>query len=216
MADRGILLLGEDKTIAAQAKAHNLSVMVRDEPCVPYAQTLIVAPGTRVPWDLLPAAWHFLRRWDAAVPLWRYGVTAEDVGTSAERKRTASVVHDLRVMLYSHELLFVRKNAPGETLVETWVDEMGQGGEPRLAFLRSFYRIKPRMCVLPRSWLAEIQEQSKQAARRKKTRRRRKAREPLSEIEVAPGVIVRCRESEERAMRERWKKRLRRRHEVTW
>lgn len=211
---RGVLLLGEDAKIAAQTKAHKLAVMVRDEPEVPWPMTLIVAPGTRVPWDLLPAAWHFLERWDAAVPLWRYGETAEDVGTAAERERTKTVVRDLRVLLYSHELLFVRKNEVGETLVATWADEMQGGAEPRLAFLRAVYRIKPRLCVLPRTWLAEIAEQARQATMRGTQRRRRGAAcEPLIQIRVAPGVTVQCRESEEQRMRERWAKRLARRHE---
>ncbi len=211
---RGVLLLGEDAQIAAQAKAHRLAVMVRDEPSVPWPMTLIVTAGTRVPWDMLPAAWHFLQRWDAAVPLWRYGQTAEDVGTPAERKRTQAVVRDLRVLLYSHELLFVRKNEVGETLVATWVQELEGGGEPRLAFLRAVYRIKPRLCVLPRTWLAEIAEQARQATMRgTRVRRQSTAGEPLIQLEVAPGVTVQCRESEEQAMRERWAKRLRRRHE---
>ncbi len=211
---RGVLLLGEDAKIAAQTKAHKLAVMVRDEPEVPWPMTLIVAPGTRVPWDLLPAAWHFLERWDAAVPLWRYGQTAEDVGTPAERKRTQAVVRDLRVLLYSHELLFVRKNEEGETLVATWVQELEGGGEPRLAFLRAVYRIKPRLCVLPRTWLAEIAEQARQATMRgTRVRPQSTAGEPLIQLEVAPGVTVQCRESEGQMMRERWAKRLARRHE---
>lgn len=212
---RGVVLLGDDAQVAAQAKAHKLPVLVRDEPSVPWPMTLIVTAGTRVPWDLLPAAWRFLERWDAAVPLWRYGETAEDVGRAAERKRTQAVIRDLRVLLYSHELLFVRKNAVGETLVATWVEEMEGASEPRLAFLRAVYRIKPRLCVLPRTWLAEIAEQARQATMRTSRLRhqRNTAGEPMVQIEVAPGVTVQCRESEEAAMRERWAKRLARRHE---
>jgi hypothetical protein len=216
VAERGVLLLGDDAQIAAQAKAHKLPVMVRDEPSVPWSMTLIVAPGTRVPWDMLPAAWHFLQRWDAAVPLWRYGETAEDVGTAAERKRTKAIVRDLRVLLYSHELLFVRKNEAGQKLVATWVQEQENGGESRLAFLRAVYRIKPTLCVLPRTWLAEIAEQARQATMRTSRPRhqRHTADEPMVQIQVAPGVTVQCRESEEQAMRARWAKRLARRHEV--
>ncbi len=215
MAERGVLLLGEDAKISEQAKAHKLACIVREEPSVPWQKTLIVTPGTTVPWDLLPAAWRFLDKWDAAVPLWRYGETAEDVGTPSERKRTRDVVRDLRVLLYSHELLFVRKNEAGETLVATWVDEMGGGGEPRLAFLRSFYRVKPMLCVLPRTWLQEIATQARQATGRsvRPRHRRSTAGEPLIQIEVAPGVTVQCRESEEDGMRKRWAKRFARRHE---
>lgn len=210
---RGVLLLGADAQIAAQAKAHKLPVMVRDEPSVPWPMTLIVTAGTRVPWDMLPAAWHFLQRWDAAVPLWRYGQTAEDVGTPAERKRTQAVVRDLRVLLYSHELLFVRKNDMGQTLVATWAEEMEGASEKRLPFLRAYYRIKPRLCALPATWRAELKDQFGPMQRRASARKRKMGGEPLIQIEVAPGVTVQCRASEEQAMRERWRKRLARRHE---
>jgi len=162
--NRGLLLLGEDRAIMAQARAHELPVLVRDEPRVPWDKTLIVTPGTPVPWDLLPAAWHFLRRWDAAVPLWRYGPTAESIGEQAEREYTRAIVRDLRVLLYNYELLFVRKNVYGETLVATWVEECRGGRNRRLAFLRAVYRIKPRLCVLPRSWVVEARTGAKQRA----------------------------------------------------
>jgi hypothetical protein len=214
VAERGVLLLGDDAQIAAQAKAHKLPVMVWDEPCVPWDMTLIVAPGTRVPWDMLPAAWHFLQRWDAAVPLWRYGQTAADVGTAEEREQTRAIVRDLRVPLYSHELLFVRKNGLGQLLVATWVEEMEGASEKRLPFLRAYYRIKPRLCALPATWRAELKDQFGPMKKQASARRRKVAGEPMVQIQVAPGVTVQCRESEEQAMRARWAKRLARRHEV--
>ena len=36
--------------------------------------------------------------------------------------------------------------------MEIWKEEMQYGEDKRLAFLRAYYRIKPRACVLPRSW----------------------------------------------------------------
>jgi hypothetical protein len=125
----GIALMGHDKKIEAGAKAAGLAVVVLpvDEAIegLPFEKTLLVEPGTAVPWDLLPAAWHFLDRWDAAVPLWRYGVLAADVGTKAERQATEAVVGDLRVLLHAVELLFVRRNEmQAQALLAAWDKEM--------------------------------------------------------------------------------------------
>ena len=159
MTGIGIVIIGgDDKNISAGAKKHGLSCCASNTPVVKYQKTLIVNAGTRVPWDLLPAAWNFLDRWDCAVPLWKYGVTANDIGTSDERKKTRDVIRDLRVLLYSHELLFVRKNTVGTEFIDIW---NGEDGDRRLAFLRAYYTIKPVMCVLPTSWLAEILAKSK-------------------------------------------------------
>ena len=212
--ERGIVLLGgEDKAVAAGAKAHKLGLVLRDEPCVPWDMTLLVEAGSAVPWKMLDAAWFYLQRWDAAAPLWRYGETAADVGTAEERERTKAIVHDLRVPLYSHELLFVRKNEVGQLLVATWAEELEGASEPRLPFLRAYYRIKPRLCALPATWRAELKDQFGPMQRRASARKRKVSGEPLIQIQVAPGLTVQCRESEEQAIRERWAKRLRRRHE---
>lgn len=251
--EKGIVLLGKDATIAAKAKNMKLPVLVDDSMPLAFGKTLFVAPGTRVPWDLLGAAWHFLERWDAAVPLWRYGVTAADVGSKEERKRTAEVVRDLRVLLHSVELLFVRDNEDGRALVDAFREEMGfpltpgdcaveemgspltpalspEGeGERRLAFLRALYRVKPRVCVLPRSWLAEVMRRSSQDARARAGLPRsgrasrgdrpaggRRGLRPASELvkcEVLPGRFVKCRKGDEEQVKARFQKRGRRRHE---
>jgi hypothetical protein len=189
----GIVLSGPDKAIEAQAKARKLPVVVDAAMPLAYEKTLFVAPGTRVPWDLLPAGWHFLERWDAAVPLWRYGVTAKDVGTKEERARTKAVVRDLRVLVHSVELLFVRANDDGRALVDAYRAECNGGGDPRLAFLRAFYQVKPRLCVLPTSWLADVDQQSKQAGRLVP----KSTKGPLVSVEVAPGRFVKCHPGEE-------------------
>lgn len=202
MKPKGVILTGPDKTIAAQAEARGLPVQVDPEMPLAYSKTLFVAPGTGVPWDLLPAAWHFLERWDAAVPLWRYGRTANDVGSKEERKRTAAVIRDLRVLLHSVELLFVRNNEQGQALMEAYRAELGDhGGAPlpdaRLAFLRALYTVKPCLCVLPTTWLAEIQARAKQDARVLSARGRTMPRGPLVQVEIAPGQFVKCHPGEE-------------------
>lgn len=202
-ARKGIVLSGEDKAIQARAKQGKLPVTVDAGMPLAYEKTLFVTPGARVPWELLPAAWHFLERWDAALPLWRYGTNASDVGTPSERKRTQKVIRDLRVLLHAVELLFVRDNDAGRALVAAFNEERADGGEARLAFLRAFYRVKPRLCVLPRSWLAEVQQF--------KAPKRFKQPSRLVQVEIGPGRFVRCRPENVEQVREQFAKMTRRR-----
>lgn len=205
---KGIVLRGPDAVIESRAKAAGLKVAVSETYEVAYEKTLFVEPGTRVPFDLLPAAWHFLERWDAAVPLWRYGETAADVGTAEERKATQAIVRDLRVLLHSVELLFVRYCEQGEALMATWQEEqtltqpLPEGEEPdkRLAFLRAFYQVKPRLCVLPTSWLAEVRDYGRQIVQRGRVRPVNAA-SPLVTVELEPGRFVKCHAGDEERVR---------------
>ena len=105
----GMLVLGKlEHAAKGSAERIGLQIVRGEAPAIPFDRTLIVSDGVRVPWDLVGAGMHFLERWDAAVPLWRYGVLAADVGTKEERAQTTAVVRDLRVLLHSVELLFVR------------------------------------------------------------------------------------------------------------
>ena len=195
---KGIVLTAEDKTIEARARNAGLGVVVDPARPLAFAKTLFTEPGTGVPFDMLSAAWHFLERWDAAVPLWRYGQTAESVGTAAERKRTKEVIRDLRVLLHSVELLFVRDNEDGRALMDAWREELAGDAEKRLAFLRAYYRVKPRCCVLPTSWLAEVQQRSAQDGR---TMMAIKRAGPLVSVEITPGRFVRCHPGDEETVR---------------
>jgi hypothetical protein len=168
---------------------------------MPFDKTLFVEPGTEVPWDLLPAGWHFLDRWDAAVPLWRYGITAAQVGSKNERKRTQEVIRDLRVLLHAVELLFVRDSKDGRALLEAYGGELQNSGEKRLAFLRAMYQVKPRVCILPRSWLAKIYERSKLDARALDVKDTRHTGPRLIQVEIAPGRFVKCNPGDEERVR---------------
>ena len=200
---RGILLIGEhDPAVESRAKKAKIVYSCGSDYQIPYDKTLICQSGTRIPWDLLPAAWNFLNRWDSAVPLWVYGKTAGDLGTKKEQKLTREIIRDLRVLLYSHELLFVRNNESGRALIETWVNEMGRGPDQRLAFLRAYYQVKPRLCVLPVSWLAEIKERGYQRSiRGNHPRLNRRTRRPMTRVEVAPGQFVKCHVGDEDKIR---------------
>jgi len=209
----GIVIIGKaDKAIESGARRAQLSVQYSDTPVLAFDKTLIVASGTRVPWDLLPAAWHFLDRWDAAVPLWRYGMKAADVGTKQERKETEAIIRDLRVLLHSVELLFVRDNDDGRALIAAYNEELANGDERRLSFLRAYYRTKPRLCVLTTSWMAEVQARNAQDARARKAHAvaPQQVRE-LVRVEIAPGRFVKCVAGEEERVREEFQRRQMRR-----
>ena len=194
----GIVLRRDDAVARGKAAKCGLAVAVREDWALPWQNTLFIAPGTCVPWDLVCIGMDFLARWDVAAPFWRAGVLARDLGTPAERERTTAILHDLRVPVYSHELLFVRASEAGRAFVSTWRTECEQGDE-RLAFLRALYAVKPVFCVLPRLWLADIAQREVsdwKAAQRSAAAGRTRA-EPLIMVEVTPGRFVKCHKGDE-------------------
>jgi len=203
-----------DKRLRVRAKRKGLQVVITDgNPAgMEFDRALIVAPGTVIPWDLIKHGLHFLQRWDAAAPLWRYGKTAADVGGPGERKRTQKITRDLRILLYSHELLFVRDSPDGRAMLVAWQKEMADGGEPRLAFLRAVYRVKPLFLALPRTWLSEVKDR-RTDRRHQQPSRSKKRKTPMADrinalvkVEIAPGRYVRCKPGEEEETLRRWRK----------
>jgi len=206
---KDVLILREpDKQAQAQAKKYRLAVVIAKGSLaeIEFDRALIVAPGTTIPWDLVRHGFHFLKRWDAAAPLWRYGKVAADVGGPAEQKRTQKVTRDLRILLYAHELVFVRDSPDGRALLAAWQEEMVGDGEPRLAFLRAVYRVKPLFLTLPRTWSSEVQRRRKERPVRRQSGRT----VGLVRVEVAPGRYVRCKAGDEEKTLKQWRRQLRR------
>jgi hypothetical protein len=204
----GIVIRQEDMVARSKAAKCGMSVDIRSDWALPWPRTLFIAPGTCVPWDLVAVGISFLARWDVAAPFWRAGTLAKDLGTAAERERTAAILHDLRVPVYSHELLFVRKSAAGEAFLSSWRAECGladKGGDERLAFLRALYTVKPAFCVLPRLWLADL-AQREVSDRQVAHRHAAQHGEPLIRVEIAPGRFVRCHEGDRAQILERYQK----------
>ena len=213
-----ILVISQaDKQTHLQAKKAGLSVVETEEGVLrstsgrhlEYDRALFAGPGVHIPWHLVAYGLHFVERWDAAAPLWRYGILAQDVGSEGERKATEQIVRDLRVPLYACELLFVKGSEAGRQLVATWEEErartfgvpQGKGSEPRLAFLRALYRVKPIFCALPRSWMDESfswrasvwQPPRVQSTLRPGGRSFGVPQDKqLVRVQIAPGVYVRC------------------------
>jgi hypothetical protein len=194
----------EDPVARSKAAKCGLAVAVRGDWALPWQNTLFVAPGTCVPWDLICIGMDFLAHWDVAAPFWRAGVLARELGTQAERERTQMVIRDLRVPVYSHELLFVRASEAGRAFVAAWREECGAGDE-RMALLRALYMVKPVFCVLPRLWLADI-AQREISDRKASQRRAVKRAEPLIRVEIAPGRFVQCHARDREAVLERFQR----------
>lgn len=203
----GLVLRAADGSANSRAKKAGLALTVTDSWGLPFQRTLFVAPGTIIPWDLIPAGMHFLERWDVAAPLWRYGVLAKDQGGPHDQKRTEAVIRDLRVLLYAHELLFVRDRPDGLRFLETWRAECGDGdgagSDERLAFLRALYQVKPLFCALPRSWLADLQKRSEQDARTARSRAM-SHQQVMVRVQIGPNVFVSCPEGQEEKTKERF------------
>jgi hypothetical protein len=129
------------------------------------------------------------------------------VGTPAERERTKAVIRDLRVLLYAHELLFVRDSPDGRRFIETWRAECGDGNgsgsDERLAFLRALYLVKPVFCALPRSWLADLQKRAEQDARTARSRAM-SHQQVMVRVQIGPSVFVSCPEGQEDKTKERF------------
>lgn len=197
----GIVLRRDDAVARAKAGKCGVAIEVRQDWALPWERTLFIAPGTCVPWDLIAVGFEFLARWDVAAPFWRAGVLAKHLGMPAERERTEAVIHDLRVQVYSFELLFVRASEAGRAMVDEWRKECADGCDERLAFVRALYIIKPRFCVLPRLWLADI-EQRATGDRMAAQQRNRARSKPLVTIEIQPGRFVKCHQGDEAKVRE--------------
>jgi predicted O-methyltransferase YrrM len=150
----GIVQHQDDERLRHQAAAHGWSVVVAHGWDTPWPQTLFVGAGVAVPWDLLPAGFGFLDRWDIAAPFTREVVLAQDVSTPEDRGRTEAIVRDLRMPLYEPGLLFVRRQGAGLGFLARWRVECEAGDDERLAFLRALFLEHPHLCALPRIWLA--------------------------------------------------------------
>ena len=197
-----------DKTAEAWGRKYGYRHVVQDGWALPEERTLFVADGTAIPYGLLEAGFAFLEKWEVAAPLWRYGVLAKDAGTPSDRARTEAVALDLRVLLYGHELLFVRRGSDGERFLETWRQEC-DGGDERLAFLRALHLVKPLFCALPVAWLAANAQRGASGRRDKvftvaggalmEVRPGKAPTPQLVQVQIAPGRYVQCKPGEEEA-----------------
>ena len=94
----------------------------------------------------------YLDKWDIACPLYNYDALALDEGTEEEREQTLDVIHDLRVLLYDTRLIFAKKCKQVDQLLTLWREDVNNGKNERLSFLRAIYIVKPLILALPSTW----------------------------------------------------------------
>lgn len=177
------------------AKRIGMNVAIRGDWQIEADKTLFAAPDAHIPFDLVPAAIDFLDKWDIAVPLWKYNRLAADELPVKERKQTAKAIGDLRVLLYAHELLFVRNSPDGRKFLAAFETELHGSDNERLAFLRALHATKPVVCYLPITWLADILRDSQQALMNRAPMPRRG---DLVHVQIRPGQYVKCEKGKEK------------------
>jgi len=154
-SDCGVIVTGGDLNAARQAVGSELTVTA-GAPSLQFGRTLLWDTTARLRSDLIPVGFERLAHgWQVAAPLASYRLLARDIGDDAGRKLTEGVIHDLRVPFYDVRVLFLRDCAVTRDLLRTYSDELKAHPEPRLAFMRALYRVKPVMCALPASWVGK-------------------------------------------------------------
>ncbi len=189
MNSRGIVLRSGRITVPRPIRQSFPTSLAADY-SLTWPRTLFVDDGINVPWDMISYGFDFLDTWEVAAPIWRYDVLANDIAREADRERTLELIHDLRVMLYAHELLFTRDCDGARALLQMWQREQEAvpAGDIRLAFLRALYMVKPLMLALPNSWLAQATHDRHVAT----AQAPRVAAPALTRVEVSPGRFVSC------------------------
>lgn len=131
-----------------------LTVQTVDTPAFTHPRMVFVEPSLVVRTAVIPVGLRLLETWDAAAPLYSYETLAVQLGDAAERARTADVIGDLRVPVYETRLLFLRRTPATQDLLDVWMQQREGSSDDRLAFLRAFFLVKPRLLPLPTTWAA--------------------------------------------------------------
>lgn len=115
---------------------------------LPWLRTLVIDPEVALQESQILAGLGLLDPWQVVAPLKPYNLLAQNVGDEAEQEKTRAVLPDLRVPVYDHRCVFMRRCPESEELLGRWQE---QGGGI-LAFLRALYTVKPLVLALPATW----------------------------------------------------------------
>ena len=150
--DCGIAVTGSLE--AVRSIVNNISSEIAND--VRWPRTLFWDTAARLRADLIPVGFDRVAHgWQVAAPLASYRLLARDIGDDAGRTLTAKIIHDLRVPFYDVRALFVRDCTTTRDLLKLYAAELQRHPEPRLAFLRAMYQVKPVLCALPASWVGK-------------------------------------------------------------
>lgn len=156
-ADCGVFVWGDlgRGEIALGDYVGKIEIRAGSPPHLVWSKTLLYNPSLRLRKELVPIGFHLLDTWQVAAPLWDYKKLASDQGDETDQARTLAVVRDLRVPLFSPDLIFIRRCGDTERLLKTWHKEQADGGDLRFSLLRAIYRVKPLILALPTTWIGK-------------------------------------------------------------
>lgn len=124
---------------------------------LPYPRTLLWdATNLKLRTNILPIGFKLLDNWQVVAPLFDYDMLACNVGSEEDRERTKAVIHDLRIPMYDTRMIFMRRSGDTQQLLSLWEQERHGGSDPKLAFLRALYQIRPVICAQPTSWTRKV------------------------------------------------------------
>ena len=154
--DCGIVVRGKEMAPGHWLKALGKVPLTPGALVLKYPRTLLLSPPAVVPLHLVACGFRFVQKWDLAVPMMAGYPTAADLSAANDDlERTTGVIHDLRVPLYDTRVVFARQGGDGAATLERWREELANGGDERLAFLRAVYTVKPLLLPLPQEWVRE-------------------------------------------------------------
>lgn len=211
MGVRGIVIRQEDELIQARGRGAGIEVICQAGWDIPFEQTLFAGAGLRLDKELIVAGMRWLDKWDLAAPLMGPGALAANLGRGEERQKTLDLVHDLRVPVYSTDLIFAAQNETAQACLKVYEEE----GEGPQAFLRALYRVKPRFLALPRQWMLRDGRVGPEIQLvRPRELPPSRAGQQMINCEVSPGRFVKCWPGEEEKMIARYGKKERHGHSV--
>ena len=154
-AQCGVLVRGPAGTTPPASKVQATC----GELSLPYVQTLIWKPGTKISRQAIMRGFSRLlspgdvnQLWEMLAMLVDKDLLASSIGSKEERARTLEVVGDLRLPVYDVRLLWVRRTAATERVVARWARELKEGANEQHAFLRALYVERAMLCTLPPVW----------------------------------------------------------------
>ena len=134
------------------ASKYHLSITQSEAVEIPYPRTLFLCQDASLNEMLVPVGFaHLDAGWQLAIPVCAGELLAENVGSNEDRAETLERARNLTVPLPDTRVMFVARCSETKRLLVEWAREKSvvPGGDPRLAFLRAYYRVKPVTCHLP-------------------------------------------------------------------
>jgi hypothetical protein len=115
--------------------------------------TLLWMPSATINLGEFDPVLNWLSRWEVAVPFRPYDVLAKDIGSEEERAASLPLLLDMRQQVYDSRVVLIRACPRTRRLIQTWArQEMREGEDADLAFLRAVWRVKPLILALPKTW----------------------------------------------------------------